>query len=74
MKQIPEMTLRSLAYGIAASLLAFVSLVPVASANSDDAVVRASGGLSYVSGGVGTDSIDRLNSLAGDFNLKLGLP
>lgn len=44
--------------------------VPAASAESD-AAVRTAGGISYVSGGVGTDSLDRLNSLAGDFNLKL---
>ena len=54
----------------AAALLGCASLVPVASANSD-AIVQTSGGVSYVSGGVGKDSIDRLSSLAGNFNLKL---
>ena len=34
-------------------------------------LVQTTGGVSHVSGGVGTDSIDRLNALAGDFNLKL---
>src|SRR5688572_29464440 len=47
------------------------ALIPGASAASDDAVIKTVGGVRYVSGGVGTDSIDRLNSLAGDFNLKL---
>ena len=47
------------------------ALTPSARAASDDAVVKTTGGVRYVSGGVGTDSIDRLNSLAGDFNLKL---
>ena len=45
-------------------------LVPVASASSDQ-ISQTAGGVPYVSGGVGTDSIERLNSLAGDFNLKL---
>ena len=55
---------------VAAILLGAASLVPVANASSD-AIVQTAGAVSYVSGGVGTDSIDRLNSLAGDFNLKL---
>jgi hypothetical protein len=84
MKRITGTNGKSLAHGLAAILLgsAFLAfalvpaLVPTlissASANSDDAVVQKTpGGVSYVSGGVGTDSIDRLNSLARDFNLKL---
>ena len=61
---------KSFAHGFAAILLGSAFLVPVASAKSDE-VVQTAGGVSYVSGGVGTDSIDRLNSLASDFNLKL---
>jgi len=80
MKRITGTIGKSLAHGLAAILLgsAFLAsaLVPAlissASANSNDAVVQKTpGGVSYVSGGVGTDSIDRLNSLARDFNLKL---
>jgi len=70
MKRILGMKRKSLAHSFAAILLGSASLVPVASANSD-AIVQTAGGVSYVSGGVGTDSIDRLNSLASDFNLKL---
>jgi len=55
---------------VVAILLGAASLVPVANANSDE-IVQAAGGVSYVSGGVGSDSIDRLSSLARDFNLKL---
>ena len=55
---------------VVAILLGAASLVPVANANSDESVQTA-GGVSYVSGGVGTDSIDRLSSLTRDFNLKL---
>ncbi len=55
---------------VAAILLGAATLVPLANAASDESV-QTSGGVSYVSGGVGTDSIDRLSSLARDFNLKL---
>ena len=51
-------------------LLGAASPVPVANANSDE-IIHTAGGVSYVSGGIGKDSIDRLNSLASDFNLKL---
>jgi hypothetical protein len=76
MKRIPGLNsilfARSLAAILLGSALLVPTLVPIASAIGDDAVVRkTAGGVSYVSGGVGTDSIDRLNSLAGDFNLKL---
>ena len=71
MTRIPGMKNQSFTYGLAAILLGVASLVPVAGANSDDASFGTAGGVSYVSGGVGTDSIDRLSSLAGDYNLKL---
>ena len=70
MKRNLGMTGKSLGRGFAAILLGAALLVPVASANSD-AIVQTAGGVSYVSGGVGKESIDRLSSLAGDFNLKL---
>jgi hypothetical protein len=66
MKRIPGMKSRSLAAMVLGSAL----LAAVASAD-DATVLRTAGGVSYVSGGVGTDSIERLNSLARDFNLKL---
>ena len=55
---------------VAAILLGAAPLIPVANATSDESVQTA-GRVSYVSGGVGTDSTDRLSSLARDFNLKL---
>ena len=55
---------------VGAILLSAAALVPVANASSDDSVQTA-GGVSFVSGGVGKGSIDRLSSLARDFNLKL---
>jgi hypothetical protein len=53
-----------------ALLLASATLVPVAYTAEEEAV-QNSGGVSYVSGGVGTASSDRLSALAKDFNLKL---
>jgi hypothetical protein len=53
-----------------ALLLGAATLVPFADANSDESV-QTVGRVSYVSGGVGTSSLDRLGSLARDFNLKL---
>jgi hypothetical protein len=61
---------KSLAQGFAAILLAFIAFVPAASA-AGDGIVQTARGVSYVSGGIGTDSRDRLSSLARDFNLKL---
>jgi hypothetical protein len=74
MKRIFGIKGKSLAHGFAAILLGTASLVPalVPIAGADTGpVLRTSGGVSYVSGGIGTDSTDRLSSLAGDFNLKL---
>ena len=72
MKRIYGTKSKILAQSLAAMLLSIASLAPVAGADMGDAIVhKTAGGVSYVSGGVGTDSIDRLSSLAGDFNLKL---
>lgn len=70
MKSIPGTVSRLLARGFAAILLGCVSLVSVAGTDGNT-IVQSVGGVSYVSGGVGTASIDRLNALASDFNLKL---
>lgn len=70
MKRILGMKSKSLAHGLAAILLGSASLLPVASADNDG-IVQTSGGVSYVSGGIGSESRDRLGSLARDFNLKL---
>lgn len=56
------------------ALVAFLMSASVQSSSAsenNDAIVHSVGNVSYVSGGVGTESIDRLNSLAGEFNLKL---
>ena len=53
-----------------AVLAASAVLAPPASASSDE-VVRAPSGAIYVTGGVGSEGVDRLKSMEKDFNLKL---
>jgi hypothetical protein len=54
----------------AAALLAMACLVPGASAKSGQIVTSLSG-VTYVSGGAGTEEIDQLRSMEKDFNLKM---
>lgn len=61
---------RLLAYSLAALFLGNMSIAWPASA-TDDAAVRSEGGISYASGGVGNESLDRLSAIARNFNLKL---
>jgi len=70
MKWNPRLNDKSLATSCAAILLAFASVVACAGTDGD-AIAQTSGNVPYVSGGVGEESINRLTSLAGDFNLKL---
>jgi hypothetical protein len=67
---LPRLGPRSLAPVLAAALLGSALIVSTARAENEE-MVRTAGSVSYVSGGVGTESIDQLNSLARDFNLKL---
>lgn len=69
-RRLLKMRPNSLTNILAAVLWGSILLAPVTSANSDENV-QTVGNVSYVSGGVGTDSIDRLSSIAKDFNLKL---
>ena len=70
MKRIIGSVSKLLAHGFAAILLGCVSFVSVAATDGDE-IVQTVNGVSYVSGGVGTASIDRINTLASGFNLKL---
>jgi len=70
MKPIARINSKLLAYSLAAILLGSGTFVSVASASSD-AVIRTESATSYVSGGVGTESLDQLSAIAGKFNLKL---
>jgi len=54
----------------AAIALSTATLASISNALGDE-MIQNIGPVSYVSGGVGDDSIGRLNALAADFNLKL---
>lgn len=70
MKRIPGMNRKFLARSLLAIVFGSAALVSVARADND-AVVQTTDGVSYVSGGIGTESLERIGSLARDFNLKL---
>lgn len=70
MKRNFSLNNKSLAIRFAAILLAMGSFVSVANA-AGEGTVQTVGGVPYVSGGVGTESIDRLNALASQFDVKL---
>jgi hypothetical protein len=56
---------------VALALLAVsVVFAPLAGAKSEE-VARAPSGVMYVTGGVGSEAVDRLKSMEKDFNLKL---
>lgn len=71
MKSIQGFTSGTFVRGIAALLLGSAMLLPAGNAISADATIQTTGGISHASGGIGDDSIARLNALAGQFNLKL---
>lgn len=56
---------------IAAFLLGFVIFLSAGNAHSADAKAQTSSGVSHVSGGVGDDSIAKLEAQVKNFNLKL---
>src|ERR1035437_8864579 len=59
-----------ISYSFAAIILGSASFVSIADTQSE-AVFQTSSGISYVSGGVGTESLDRLSAMSREFNLKL---
>lgn len=71
MKRIPRMTIPLQARNLAAIVLSAAALAPCASADKGEVIFQAVGNVPYVSGGVGLDSIDRLDMMANQFNLKL---
>ena len=60
-----------MARGFAALLLGSTMLLSAGHAISADATLQSAGGISHVSGGIGADSIAKLESLTKDFNLEL---
>jgi len=69
MKPICILKSRLLAFSMAAIFLGSASLV--SAAGSTDSVVQTAANVSYVSGGVGTESLDQLGAMSSQFNLKL---
>ena len=57
----------AMAVGLA---VAFLTLTPRAQAKAEE-VTRAPSGVVYVSGGIGTEAVELLNSMQKDFNLKM---
>jgi hypothetical protein len=53
-----------------AALIGLAGFAPAASAKADE-IVMASSGVTYVTGGAGTEAVDRLRAMEKDFNLKL---
>src|SRR5688572_4991669 len=70
MKRILGMKNKLLVNTFAVLLLGVAAFAPAAGPDND-AIVKNAGGVSYVSGGIGKESRDRLDSLTRDFNLKL---
>ncbi len=70
MNPISDLNNGMLKRGIAAFLLVSALYLSVGVAHSD-AIVQTAGGVSYVSGGVGTDSTNELSMISGNFNIKL---
>lgn len=71
MKTISDTQSGMLTRSFAALLLGAAMLLSISNVHSADARVQTSSGISYVSGGVGDDSIAKLEALARDFNVKL---
>lgn len=70
MKPIRGIRSNLLSYGVVAILLGSSSFLTLA-ADNKETIAQTPGGISYVSGGVGDESIDRLNMMVSEFNLKL---
>ena len=68
--RLPGAALRRTIRILAAALLGLACLAPGASAKSGQTVTSSSG-VTYVSGGAGTEEIDQLRSMEKDFNLKM---
>ena len=71
MKRIPDMKNAVPARNIVALLLSAALLAPISHAQNNEAIMQTVGNVPYVSGGIGIASIDRLDSMSSQFNLKL---
>ena len=71
MIRIPSMKTSISARRTVALLLIATALSPLAYAEGNEAIMQTAGNVPYVSGGIGIDAINRLDAMAGQFNLKL---
>jgi hypothetical protein len=53
------------------AIVALIAWVAPAAHGKADEIVMASSGVPYVTGGAGTEAVDRLRAMEKDFNLKL---
>jgi len=56
---------------LAAATLFALSLVPAGATARSEEVTMAPSGVTFVSGGISSDAVDRLRSMERDFNLKM---
>ena len=63
--------IRALKSTLLACSLAALLVSSAVGAATVEQVIQSSGNVSYVSGGVGSESLDRLSAIAGQFNVKL---
>ncbi len=71
MKTISDTKSGIFARSLTALLLGSAMLLPMSNAIGAEAVVQTTNGISHVSGGIGEDSLAKMESLTKDFNLKL---
>ena len=67
----PISTIKSALLACSIATIFFGSASFALAANSTDTIVQTTGNVSYVSGGVGTESLDQLGAISSQFNLKL---
>jgi hypothetical protein len=71
---LSSLPLRAIARGVGpmvAAVLLTVACLPSAAIARTEEVVTASSGVTYVSGGAGTEAVDRLRAMEKNFNLKM---
>ena len=56
---------------LAAAMLVVISVVPTAASARTESAIRASPGVTVVTGGISTDVVDHMRAIEKDFNLKM---
>ena len=71
MKPIPALKRNLIALSIAAIFMGHAAAATNANTKGIDGIVQTVGNVTYVSGGVGEKSLDKIGSMVNEFNLKL---